>query len=91
MTMEKTATSGHPRTLIQQAHEDLVRIRPNRDASLQAWLFYYERSAALYDRIADTDPSHKLEAQYWAQRERDHARGIAARMRTASSTRRRRK
>lgn len=90
MTMEKMTTSGYPRTLIQ-AHEELVRIRPDRDASLQAWLFYYERSAALYDRIADMDPGHKLEAQYWAKRERDHARGIAARMMTASSARRRRK
>ena len=88
--MEDATTLGHPKTLME-AHQELVSTRPDRDASLQAWLFYYERSAALYDRIADTDPGHKLEAQYWARRERDHARGIAARIMTVSSTRRQRK
>jgi len=86
--VEKTVTSGPPRTLIMQAHEELVSIRPNGDASLQAWLSYYQHSAALYDRIAEIDPGHTLEAQYWAQRERDHARGIAARMLTAGRGRR---
>jgi hypothetical protein len=72
---------------LMQAHEELVSIRPDGNASLQAWLLYYQSSATLYERIADIDPGHKLEAQYWAQRERDHARGIAARIRTVTSGR----
>jgi hypothetical protein len=36
----KTVTPGRPRTLMQ-AHEELVRIRPSRDASLAVWLEYY--------------------------------------------------
>ena len=38
-----------PRTLMQ-AHEELVRIRPDRDASLAVWLAYYQRSVALYEQ-----------------------------------------
>jgi hypothetical protein len=79
--VENTVTPWPPRTLTQ-AHEALVNIRPSGEASLQEWLSYYENSAALYDRVAEIDPGHKLEAQNWAQRGRDYARGIAARIRT---------
>jgi hypothetical protein len=64
-----------------QAHGELVRIRPSRDASSSAWLAYYQRSVALYERIAETDPSHEGEALYWAQRERTRARNMAAQIR----------
>lgn len=68
-----------------QAHEELVRIRPCRKASLSVWLAYYERSAAVYERIAKIDPTgHELEAMYWAQRERAHAKSIEVRIRGAN-------
>jgi hypothetical protein len=64
-----------------QAHTELVRIRPGRDASSSAWLAYYQRSAALYEQIAEIDPGHELEALYWAQREKTRAANIAAQIR----------
>ena len=80
--VERTGMAGPQRTLMQ-AHEELVRIRPARDASLIAWLEYYQRSVALYEQIAETDPGHDGEALYWAQRERHRAEEIAARIRKA--------
>jgi hypothetical protein len=68
-----------PQTLMQ-AHEELVRIRPCRNASLQIWLSYYQHSATVYEQIAKTDPGHEGEATYWAERERAHAKGIEARI-----------
>jgi hypothetical protein len=64
-----------------QAHAELVRIRPRRDASSAAWLSYYQRSVLLYEQIAELDPSHELEARYWAQREKTRAGNIAAQIR----------
>lgn len=64
-----------------QAHQELVRIRPGRDASLAAWLAYYQRSVWMYEQIAETDPGHDSEALYWAQREQDRAANIATRIR----------
>ena len=78
--MQKTATPGQPRTLME-AHETLVRIRPSRRAPLTVWLEYYQRSVVLYERIAKTDPSHDGEALYWAQRERHRAEDIIAQIR----------
>jgi hypothetical protein len=52
----KTMTPGRPRTLMQ-AHEELVRIRPSRDASLTVWLEYYQDSVLLYELIAKVDPA----------------------------------
>lgn len=78
--MEKTVTRGRPRTLMQ-AHEELVRIRPSRDASLAAWLQYYQHSVSLYQQTAEIDPGHEIEALYWAQRERHRGVQIAARIR----------
>jgi hypothetical protein len=66
---------------LMQAHEELVRIRPSRDASLAVWLEYYQRSVSLYELVAEVDPGHEVEALYWAQRERHHAEQIAARIR----------
>jgi hypothetical protein len=77
---EKTVTPVSPRTLMQ-AHEALVRIRPDRDASLSVWLAYYQRSVSLYERIAEIDPGHEGEARYWAKREKTHAGNIAAQIR----------
>jgi hypothetical protein len=83
--MDKTAKPGPPRTLIE-AHEALVRIRPRRDASLAAWLAYHQQSAALYAELADIDRGHHHECLYWAQRERENAQGIAARITAERST-----
>ena len=80
--VERTGMAGPPRTLMQ-AHEELARIRPTRDASLIAWLEYYQRSVTLYEQIAETEPRHDGEALYWAQRERHHAEEIAAKIRKA--------
>ncbi|MGH8571669.1 MAG: AMED_5909 family protein [Gammaproteobacteria bacterium] len=79
--MDKTAKPGPPRTLMQ-AHDELVRIRPSRDASLAAWLAYYQRSAALYVELAEIDRGHHHECLYWAERERENAEEIAAQIRT---------
>ncbi len=78
--MMKTTKPGAPLTLMQ-AHDELVRVRPCRKASLPVWLSYYQQSVAVYEQIAKTDPGHEGEALYWAQRERVHARGIEAPMR----------
>jgi hypothetical protein len=78
--VEKVSALGPPRTLMQ-AHTELVRIRPGRDASSAAWLAYYQRSVALYEQIAEIDPGHELEALYWAQREKTRAANIAAQIR----------
>ncbi|MDQ2883757.1 MAG: hypothetical protein M3Y48_22025 [Actinomycetota bacterium] len=64
-------------TTLMQAHEALVRIRPSRDASLEAWQSYYQRSAALYAEIAEIDRGHHHEALYWAEREREKAKEVA--------------
>ncbi len=64
-----------------QAHGELVRIRPGRDASPSAWLAYYQRSVSVYEQIAKTDPGHEGEARHWADRERARAQNITARIR----------
>ena len=69
-----------------QAHEELVRIRPDQDASLAAWLAYHEQSATLYAELADLDRGHHHECLYWAERERENAREIAARITAERST-----
>lgn len=78
--MATTAKPGVPQTLMQ-AHEELVRARPCRKASLPVWLAYYQHSVTVYEEIAKTDPGHEVEALYWATRERVHAKGIEARIR----------
>ncbi len=77
--MDKVAAL-RPRTLMQ-AHGELVRLRPGRDATAAAWLAYYQRSVTLYEKIAEIDPGHEGEALYWAQRERTRAANIAAQIR----------
>jgi len=68
-----------------QAHQELVRTRPGRDASSAVWLAYYQRSVTLYEQIVKIDPGHEGEALYWAQRERVRAENIAARIRAQVS------
>jgi hypothetical protein len=76
----KTAKPTSPQTLMQD-HEELVRTRPCRKASLSVWLSYYQHSVAMYEQIAKTDPRHEGEALYWAARERVHAKGTETRIR----------
>ena len=82
--VEKTVIAGRPRTLMQ-AHEELVRIRPSGDASLVAWLRYYEHSVALYEQIAHLDVCHDGEALYWAGRERRRVEELTTRIRKERS------
>lgn len=77
MTVNKTAKPEPPRTLTQ-AHEALVRIRPKKEAPPATWLAYYQRSAGLYAELAEIDRYHHHECLYWAERERDKAKEIAA-------------
>ena len=80
----KTVVPDQPRTLMQ-AHEELVRIRPDWGASLAVWLEYYQRSVALYEQIARIDPGHEGEALYWAERERRRVDRIATQLRKGGS------
>ena len=77
--MDKTAKPEPPKTLMQ-AHEALVRIRPKKDAPLAVWLTYYQQSAALYTELAEIDRGHHHECLYWAEREKENAKKIAARI-----------
>jgi hypothetical protein len=80
----KTVAPDQPRTLMQ-AHEELVRIRPDRGASLAVWLDYYQRSVSLYKQIARIDPGHDGEALYWAEREQRRADRITTQLRKGGS------
>jgi hypothetical protein len=71
----ESTTPQPPRTLTD-AHNLLARIRPKSSASLEQWLAYYQRSAALYAEIAEIDRGHHHEALYWAERERERANEI---------------
>jgi hypothetical protein len=68
MAGNKPMPQRQPRTL-REVHDALVRSRPSRDASLEQWLAYYQRSAVLYAEIAEIDRWHHHEALYWAERE----------------------
>jgi len=80
VTVDKAAKPGPPKTLMQ-AHVELVRIRPGRDASLAAWLAYHQKSAALYAELAEIDRGHHHECLYWAEWERASAEELAAQIR----------
>jgi hypothetical protein len=80
----ETVASDQARTLMQ-AHEELVRVRPDRGASLTVWLEYYQQSVTLYERIARIDPGHDGEALYWAERERRRINHIATQLRKGGS------
>lgn len=84
MAANESVPPAQPRTLMQ-AHEALVRIRPQKGATLGVWKTYYERSAALYREIAEIDRGHHHEALYWADREQEQADQITARIRAKKS------
>lgn len=78
--MNERIEQRQPRTLMQ-AHSELVRIRPSRNAPLATWLAYHQHSVSVYEQIVKTDPTHDGEALYWAQRERARVQNIATRIR----------
>jgi regulator of PEP synthase PpsR (kinase-PPPase family) len=80
MTMDENINRLTPQTLAE-AHEELARIRPGRQAPLAEWLSYYQRSAALYAEIAEIDRGHHHEALSMVERERNSAKEIAAQIR----------
>ncbi len=76
MTADKTPEPRAPTTLME-AHIALVRIRPRLDAPLEQWQAYYQKSVALYAKIAEIDRGHHHEALYWAEREQHKGREVA--------------
>lgn len=77
MVTNNGAPGPVPQTLMQ-AHDLLVRMRPNRGASAATWLTYYRRSAAIYAEVAEIDRGHHHEALYWVSRERAKAEELQA-------------
>lgn len=75
-----------PRTLVD-AQVALALIRPRRQAPLEEWLAYYQRSAGWYAEIAEIDRGHHHEALYMAEQERERAKEIAAQIRAGVSAR----
>lgn len=59
-----------PFRTVVQARDQLARIRLKGDASLAAWLSYYQQSAEVFRKLADIDRRHPCVALYWAQLER---------------------
>ena len=80
MIVDETNKRVTPQTLAE-AHEELARIRPGRQAPLAEWFEYYQRSTALYAEIAEIDRGHHHEALSMAERERNSAKEIAAQIR----------
>jgi hypothetical protein len=67
---------------LTEAHEALALIRPARQAPLEQWLAYYQRSAAWYAEIAEIDRGHHHEALYLAEHERERAKEVKAQITT---------
>jgi hypothetical protein len=82
MTETESSEPNPPRTLAE-AGEALWRIRPDEQAPLAEWLTYYQRSAVVYDEIAEIDQSHHHEALYMAGEARKQAEEIEAQITTA--------
>jgi hypothetical protein len=72
---------------LTQAHEVLSRERPSEKARPERWLAYYQRSAAVYRHVAETDRGHHHEALYWASREERKASEIEDRLRAGGGRR----
>jgi hypothetical protein len=77
----RVAQTDPPRTLTE-VHEELVRIRPARQAPLEQWLAHHQRSADLYAEVAEIDRAHHHEALYMAEHERERAKEIEAQLAT---------
>lgn len=84
-TPEGASKQSEPRTLAD-AHDAAASIRPAQKASLQEWLAYHQWSAALYAEVAEIDRGHHHEALAIAERERQSAEQIKARISSQRST-----
>lgn len=60
---------------LQEAHEQVAREWPGRHASAEVLGAYYQRAARLYEQVVESDPDHHHEALFWAQQERETAKG----------------
>ncbi|MGH3774224.1 MAG: AMED_5909 family protein [Pseudonocardiaceae bacterium] len=81
MTAPKSVQSpepDRPPRSLAEAPLALARIRPRLAAPRQEWLAYYQRSAAWYAEIAETDRGHHHEALFLAGEEGKYAMEIAA-------------
>ena len=79
MASDETTKPVMPQTLVA-AHEELARVRPDRQAPLAQWLAYYQRSAVLYAEVAEIDRGHHHESLYWADQQRQRAHEIKVRI-----------
>jgi hypothetical protein len=70
---------------LQDAHEQVAREWPGRQASAETFRAYYERAGRLYEQVAQIDSDHHHEALYWAQQERETAQGFAAQIRASAA------
>jgi hypothetical protein len=84
MGSDETTKPVMPQTLVE-AHEELARIRPDRQAPLAQWLAYYQRSAASYAAVAEIDRGHHHESLYWADQQRQRAQEIKVRIHESDS------
>jgi hypothetical protein len=80
MTEAESTEPDRPR-MLAEAGEVLWGMRPNEQAPLMEWVAYYQKSAVIYDGIAETDQHHHHEALYMAGQARQRAVEIETRIR----------
>lgn len=80
MTRKKPPDPVATPTTLAAAHELMRRLMPAENAPVREWLAFRRQSSAVYVRVADIDRGHHHEALYWAQREREEADTLQARL-----------
>lgn len=75
---DKAPEPDRPPRSLAEAPLALARIRPRLAAPREEWLAFYQRSAAWYAEIAETDRGHHHVALFLAGEERKHAMEIEA-------------
>ncbi|WP_112264731.1 AMED_5909 family protein [Lentzea terrae] len=61
---------------LSEAHDLLPRMMPRKNDDPAALRRFHEKSAAVYQRVAEIDRGHHHEALYWAEREARLAREL---------------
>lgn len=61
---------------LSEAHDLLPRLMPRDKADPAELRRFHEKSAAVYQKVAELDRSHHHEALYWAEREARLAREV---------------
>ncbi|MFD9703978.1 AMED_5909 family protein [Lentzea sp. NPDC059081] len=61
---------------LSEAHDLLPRLMPRNGADPAELRKFHEKSAAVYQRVAELDRGHHHEALYWADREARLAREV---------------